>query len=98
MSYPEASVGIIFLPFFSIPIKYAAATMMLVDVVGVLRAWKGFNHIAHLAGAIFGIGYWRWGVSRPSAHVSRGWSRRVARMLISFHFNPYTHSAQPGIG
>lgn len=63
MSYPDAKVGIIFLPFLTLPIKFAAGAMMLLDVVGIWRAWKGFNHVAHLGGALFGIGYWRYGVS-----------------------------------
>ncbi|KAL7413031.1 hypothetical protein BDY24DRAFT_390402 [Mrakia frigida] len=61
MSYPDAQVGIIFLPFLTMPIKFAAGAMMLLDVVGIWRAWKGFNHVAHLGGALFGIGYWRYG-------------------------------------
>lgn len=73
MSYPEAQVGIIFLPFLTMPIKFAAGLMMLLDVVGIWRAWKGFNHVAHLGGALFGIGYWRWGCE--------GWDWLRAKMV-----------------
>ncbi|KAF8928351.1 hypothetical protein EDD21DRAFT_418626 [Dissophora ornata] len=55
--YPDASVYIIFLPFFPIKIPVALGAMMGLDLVGILKNWKMFDHYAHLAGATFGLAY-----------------------------------------
>lgn len=62
LSYPSVQVGIILIPFFSAPLGMAAAGLMLMDVIGILRGWTMFNHVAHLGGGLFGVAYWRYGV------------------------------------
>ncbi|KAL1919926.1 uncharacterized protein VTP21DRAFT_1858 [Calcarisporiella thermophila] len=57
VQHPEASVYIIFLPFIPIKIGVALPCLMALDVVGLLRGWQLFDHVAHLAGASFGIAY-----------------------------------------
>ncbi|KAG0313026.1 hypothetical protein BGZ99_009144 [Dissophora globulifera] len=59
--YPDASVYIIFLPFLPIKIPVALGAMMGLDLVGIIRNWKTFDHYAHLAGATFGLGYMHYG-------------------------------------
>lgn len=36
----------------------ACAAMVTLDVVGLLRGWRLFDHSAHLGGAIYGIWYY----------------------------------------
>ncbi|KAF9427507.1 hypothetical protein BGZ94_004772 [Podila epigama] len=55
--YPDASVYIIFLPFLPIKIPFALGAMMGLDLVGIIRNWKTFDHYAHLAGSTFGLAY-----------------------------------------
>ncbi|KAF8938957.1 Rho- GTP-binding protein RhoN [Haplosporangium gracile] len=55
--YPDASVYIIFLPFLPIKIPVALGAMMGLDLVGILKNWKMFDHYAHLAGSTFGLAY-----------------------------------------
>lgn len=31
--------------------------MVLIDVVGLFRGWRMFDHAAHLGGALFGLAY-----------------------------------------
>ncbi|KAF9570657.1 hypothetical protein EC968_001544 [Mortierella alpina] len=55
--YPDASVYIIFLPFLPIKIPMALGAMMGLDLVGIIKNWKMFDHYAHLAGSTFGLAY-----------------------------------------
>ncbi|KAF9095360.1 hypothetical protein BGX27_001293 [Mortierella sp. AM989] len=55
--YPDATVYIIFLPFLPIKIPMALGAMMGLDLVGIIRNWKMFDHYAHLAGSTFGLAY-----------------------------------------
>ncbi|KFH71683.1 hypothetical protein MVEG_01978 [Podila verticillata NRRL 6337] len=55
--YPDASVYIIFLPFLPIKIPVALGAMMGLDLVGIIKNWKMFDHYAHLAGSTFGLAY-----------------------------------------
>ncbi|KAI8355942.1 hypothetical protein B0O80DRAFT_528338 [Mortierella sp. GBAus27b] len=55
--YPDASVYLIFLPFFPIKIPMALGAMMSLDLLGIIRGWKFFDHYAHLAGSTFGLAY-----------------------------------------
>ncbi|CAG8673545.1 11746_t:CDS:2, partial [Racocetra persica] len=61
MVYPEASVYLIFLPFFPIKIGYALPALMAFDLFGIVSGLRMFDHFAHLAGAIFGILYSKYG-------------------------------------
>lgn len=57
LAFPNSHVNIIFLPFFQIPIGLGVAGMICLDVVGIIRGWKMFDHVAHFCGAMFGIFY-----------------------------------------
>lgn len=39
-AYPDASVGILFVPFISFPIGLGVGGMVLVDLVGLIRGWR----------------------------------------------------------
>ncbi|GAA5904325.1 rhomboid family intramembrane serine protease [Sporobolomyces salmoneus] len=58
LSFPESNVSLIFIPFVPLPIGAATGALVLVDLVGLFRGWRMFDHAAHLAGAAFGAGYW----------------------------------------
>ncbi|KAG0148117.1 hypothetical protein CROQUDRAFT_41893 [Cronartium quercuum f. sp. fusiforme G11] len=55
LAFPEAHVSLIFLPW--LPLKIGGAVMgaVLIDLVGVIRNWKFFDHAAHLCGAFAGV-------------------------------------------
>lgn len=40
------------------PLPFATGALILIDLVGVLRGWQRFNHLAHLSGAAFGTMYY----------------------------------------
>lgn len=61
LAYPDASVSLIFLPMIPIPIGMGMGAMVLVDLLGVIRGWKMFDHVAHLGGAAFGVLYYAYG-------------------------------------
>ena len=47
-AFPDARLSIIFLPFFSFPITYAVGGSVIVDLIGLVRGWTRFDHVAHL--------------------------------------------------
>ena len=60
-AFPQAQLGIIFLPFVTFPIGLGVAGMVAVDVAGIVLRWRLFDHWAHLGGAAFGWVYWHYG-------------------------------------
>lgn len=60
---PDTGISLIFLPFMSFPIKYGVTAMVGLDLVGAIRGWKLFDHVAHLGGAFFGLFYYQYGIS-----------------------------------
>ncbi|CAE6426038.1 unnamed protein product [Rhizoctonia solani] len=61
LAYPDANVSLIFLPFVSLPIGAGVGGMVCLDIIGIIRGWRTFDHWAHLAGASFGVAYYRYG-------------------------------------
>ncbi len=72
-AFPDAKLGIIFLPFITFPIGAGIAGLVAADVAGVLFGWRMFDHWAHLGGAAFGWLYWWYG--------AEAWER-VKRALV----------------
>ncbi|KAJ7504403.1 hypothetical protein B0H11DRAFT_1710157, partial [Mycena galericulata] len=60
LANPNAKVSPVFLPL-PIPIQYGVGGMVMLDIIGLLRGWRTFDHIAHLGGAVFGIVYYFYG-------------------------------------
>lgn len=56
--YPDIKVSLIFLPFHSIPISQALPVMTGIDLMGLLKKWRIFDHSAHLGGALFGYSFY----------------------------------------
>ncbi|EGO20784.1 hypothetical protein SERLADRAFT_442128 [Serpula lacrymans var. lacrymans S7.9] len=61
LAFPDASISLIFLPFFAIPIQSGVGAIIALDAIGILRGWKMFDHYAHLSGATFGVLYYLYG-------------------------------------
>lgn len=61
LAFPDAKVGIIFLPFITLPIGIGVAGLVAADVAGIVLRWRLFDHWAHLGGAAFGAFYWYYG-------------------------------------
>jgi len=59
--YPNAQLGIIFIPGFSFSADTAIKGIMCLDSVGMAMGWRMFDHAAHLGGAVFGIVYAHYG-------------------------------------
>uniref|UniRef100_V5GRR1 Peptidase S54 rhomboid domain-containing protein n=2 Tax=Kalmanozyma brasiliensis (strain GHG001) TaxID=1365824 RepID=V5GRR1_KALBG len=72
-AFPDAQLGIIFLPFITFPIGAGVAGLVAADVAGVLLRWRMFDHWAHLGGAAFGWVYWWYG--------AEAWER-LKRVLV----------------
>ncbi|KAJ6518790.1 hypothetical protein C8R45DRAFT_949231 [Mycena sanguinolenta] len=56
VAYPDLTIAPIFIPW-GVPIRMGVGALMALDLVGLLRGWRMFDHIAHLGGAVFGLWY-----------------------------------------
>ncbi|KAK7012225.1 rhomboid domain-containing protein [Favolaschia claudopus] len=56
VTFPELTVSPIFIPF-SVPIRLGVGALVALDVIGILRGWRTFDHFAHFGGALFGFWY-----------------------------------------
>ncbi|KAJ7155427.1 hypothetical protein C8R43DRAFT_884689 [Mycena crocata] len=61
MAFPNLHVSPIFVPV-SVPIQYGVGGMVMLDIIGLLRGWRRFDHVAHLGGAVFGLWYYAYGL------------------------------------
>ncbi|KAG9127921.1 hypothetical protein FRC07_007572 [Ceratobasidium sp. 392] len=61
LAFPDANVSLIFLPFVSLPIGAGVGGMVCLDILGIIRGWRMFDHWAHLGGAAFGVTYYNYG-------------------------------------
>ncbi|KZP01648.1 hypothetical protein CALVIDRAFT_532421 [Calocera viscosa TUFC12733] len=61
LALPDASVSFVFFPWVQVPISAGVGGLVLLDIVGVLRGWRMFDHWAHLGGAAFGVFYFSYG-------------------------------------
>ncbi|KAJ7066611.1 hypothetical protein C8F01DRAFT_710374 [Mycena amicta] len=60
LAFPQLHVNVLFIPI-DIPIQTAVGSLVLMDIVGLVRGWSTFDHIAHLGGALFGLVYYMYG-------------------------------------
>ncbi|KAH9931925.1 uncharacterized protein B0H18DRAFT_988672 [Fomitopsis serialis] len=61
LAFPDTDLALKIPPTFPLPITYALGSLIAIDVIGIWRAWRRFNHWAHLGGAAFGAFYWACG-------------------------------------
>jgi len=45
----------------TMPIQWGVGALMCIDMLGIIRGWRMFDHYAHLGGAMFGVGYHAYG-------------------------------------
>jgi rhomboid-like protein len=64
MAFPDAPMSFMFIPI-AIPAQSLIGGLACIDVIGIVRGWQGFDHVAHLGGALagsiwsyYGISYW----------------------------------------
>lgn len=50
----QSKVSLIFLPFTAVPISAGLTGLVCIDILGLIRGWRSFDHAAHLGGALFG--------------------------------------------
>ncbi|KAI0782686.1 hypothetical protein C8Q75DRAFT_500552 [Abortiporus biennis] len=62
LAYPDSEVSIMFFPMFHLPAQVAIFGLVGLDVLGIIRGWRLFDHWAHLGGAVFGIWYHTYGM------------------------------------
>lgn len=78
-AFPEAQLGIIFLPFVAFPIGVGVAGLVAADITGIVLGWRMFDHWAHLGGAAFGGLYWYGG-------GVEGWEKLKLWLVKRFRF------------
>ncbi|KAJ7449685.1 hypothetical protein FB451DRAFT_1102665 [Mycena latifolia] len=76
LGFPSAEIALFYPPNYSVPVQWGAGSLLLLDIFGIWRGWRFFDHFAHLGGAAFGALYyvygpsfWNWlrvGVADPS--------------------------------
>ncbi|KAJ1883864.1 hypothetical protein LPJ66_010891 [Kickxella alabastrina] len=64
MMFPHAKIALIFLPFLPFTISQAFPALLAYDLAGAVLGWRSFNHVAHLAGGLYGIAYMEWGAKQ----------------------------------
>jgi len=72
---PDLQLVIIFLPFFTISAGMALKGIILLDSAGLVFGWRMFDHGAHLAGTLFGIGY-----TTYSHDITANYKREVVKI------------------
>lgn len=55
--WPDLKLMLVFFPFVPIPAIWGLGAVVALDMVGLIRGWKTFDHAAHLGGVLFAILY-----------------------------------------
>ncbi|PPQ79671.1 hypothetical protein CVT25_003245 [Psilocybe cyanescens] len=61
LAFPDSQIALFIPPSYPINIQYGVGGLMLLDVIGIVRGWRFFDHWAHLGGAAFGMLYYAYG-------------------------------------
>ncbi|KAH9479680.1 Presenilins-associated rhomboid-like protein, mitochondrial [Psilocybe cubensis] len=61
LAFPDSQIALFIPPSYPINIQYGVGGLMLLDVIGIARGWRLFDHWAHLGGAAFGVIYYNYG-------------------------------------
>ncbi|KAJ7836954.1 hypothetical protein B0H13DRAFT_2106311 [Mycena leptocephala] len=61
LGFPNAEVALFYPPNYSVPVQWGVASLLLLDILGIWRGWRLFDHFAHLGGAVFGAVYYVYG-------------------------------------
>ncbi|PPQ73067.1 hypothetical protein CVT24_001612, partial [Panaeolus cyanescens] len=63
LAFPDSQVALFIPPSYPINIQYGVGGLIALDVIGIMRGWRFFDHRAHLGGAAFGVFYYLYGPS-----------------------------------
>ncbi|TFK25573.1 hypothetical protein FA15DRAFT_668269 [Coprinopsis marcescibilis] len=63
LAFPDSQVALFIPPSYPINIQTAVGGLVALDMIGILRGWRMFDHWAHLGGAAFGCVYYAYGPS-----------------------------------
>ncbi|KAF8972677.1 hypothetical protein BDZ97DRAFT_1649500 [Flammula alnicola] len=63
LAFPDSQVALFIPPTYPINIQYGVGGLVALDMIGILRGWRHFDHWAHLGGAAFGVLYYKYGPS-----------------------------------
>ncbi|KAJ7180628.1 hypothetical protein C8R46DRAFT_1070032 [Mycena filopes] len=61
LGFPNAELALFYPPDYSVPVQWGVCGFLLLDILGIWRGWKFFDHFAHLGGAAFGALYYVYG-------------------------------------
>jgi len=61
LAFPDSQVALFIPPTYPINIQYGVGGLVLMDMIGIVRGWRVFDHWAHLGGAAFGVLYYKYG-------------------------------------
>ncbi|KAJ7765387.1 hypothetical protein DFH07DRAFT_362899 [Mycena maculata] len=61
LGFPNAEIALFYPPNYSVPVQWGVGSLLLIDILGIWRGWKFFDHFAHLGGALFGAIYYVYG-------------------------------------
>ncbi|KAI0331678.1 hypothetical protein GY45DRAFT_1300666 [Cubamyces sp. BRFM 1775] len=76
LGFPDAEVTLVIPPWYPINIQTAVGALLALDLLGVLRGWRLFDHFAHLGGAAFGAFWYAYGAK--IWYEIRAWDLPVA--------------------
>jgi len=62
--YPDARLSILFLPMITFSAATGVKGLMALDAAGCVMRWGFFDHMAHLSGVLFGIGWAHYGAAK----------------------------------
>ncbi|KAJ7043569.1 hypothetical protein C8F04DRAFT_1072556 [Mycena alexandri] len=61
LGFPNAELALFYPPNYSVPVQWGVCSFLLLDILGIWRGWRFFDHFAHLGGAAFGAAYYVYG-------------------------------------
>jgi len=61
-AFPSAQIALVFLPTYNFSALTGLGGLVALDLLGVVRGWRTFDHFAHLGGAAFGTAYFMYGM------------------------------------
>ncbi|KAG7444432.1 uncharacterized protein BT62DRAFT_1029602 [Guyanagaster necrorhizus] len=61
LAFPNGQIALTIPPSYPIDIQLGVGALLALDVLGVIRGWRFFDHFAHLGGAAFGVAYYTFG-------------------------------------
>lgn len=61
LGFPDSQIALFIPPSYPINIQWGVGSLVALDMIGILRGWRMFDHWAHLGGAAFGAAYYAYG-------------------------------------